>query len=161
MNWSRVKSIMIFFLIGINVFLLIVFGLITYRENYIPDSVIDAAASVLASEGFPCDSDLIPNMYKSAAVLNTDFYTASELSDAFFGRQLPVQNRRIFADCRIGLRRGKADRQRKLVCFRIRPHRKIRLAAEKSAARLKKPGLICAARFMTAGISSLSCIIKE
>ena len=91
MNWSRVKSIMIFFLIGINVFLLIVFGLITYRENYIPDSVIGAAASVLASEGFPCDSDLIPNMYKSAAVLNTDFYTASELSDAFFGRQLPFR----------------------------------------------------------------------
>lgn len=91
MNWSRVKSIMIFFLIGINVFLLIVFGLITYRENYIPDSVIGAATSVLASEGFPCDSDLIPNMYKSAAVLNTDFYTASELSDAFFGRQLPFR----------------------------------------------------------------------
>ena len=82
---------MIFFLIGINVFLLIVFSFITYRENYIHDDVINAAASVLETGGFPCDPNLIPNRYRNTPVLNADFYTASELSDAFFGRQLPFR----------------------------------------------------------------------
>lgn len=91
MNWARIKSIMIFFLIGINIFLLAVAAVTTYRENSVSDDVVAAAANVLKAEGFPCDADSIPNMYKTATVLNADFYTPGELSDAFFGRQLPFR----------------------------------------------------------------------
>lgn len=88
MNWTRIKSIMIIFLLFINIFLVIVMGITTYRENNIPEEVVLASASILEKEGFPCDKDIIPDMYKTAPDLSAEFYSANELAEMFFGKQM-------------------------------------------------------------------------
>ena len=87
MNWAKIKSIMICFLIFMNVFLLAFLTLTTLRENTVPKSVIDASVKILEKEGFKCDKAIIPDSYYVLPRLSAQFYSASSLSDLFFGKQ--------------------------------------------------------------------------
>ena len=88
MNWSKLKSIMIFLLFGINIFLLIFMGITTFNENKISDKVITATVNTLNAQGFECDESIIPRRDYSLPVLTIKFYSAVELSDMFFGKQM-------------------------------------------------------------------------
>ncbi|MEE0867777.1 MAG: hypothetical protein UIL37_05705 [Clostridia bacterium] len=91
MNWSKLKSIMIFMLFGINIFLLIFMGITTFNENRISDKVITATVNTLKAQGFECDEAIIPRRDYSLPVLTIKFYSAVELSDMFFGKQMPFR----------------------------------------------------------------------
>ncbi len=91
MNWSKIKLIMIYFLFGMNVFILAFTAVITYRENKIPESVVSSSLQVLAERGFSCDESLFPDYIYSLPDLSAEFFSASELSDMFFGRQIPFR----------------------------------------------------------------------
>ena len=88
MNWAKIKSIMIIFLIIINIFLVIVLGITTYRENNIPDEVTKAAAELLEKSGFPCDESIIPDMYVRTSNITAEFLSANELGEIFFGKEM-------------------------------------------------------------------------
>lgn len=88
MNWTKIKSLMIFFLIGINVFLLVFLSVTTYRRNIVPDEVLSASVKVLEKEGFMCEKNILPSSYVTLPSLAAEFHTASSLSSLFFGRQL-------------------------------------------------------------------------
>ena len=94
MDWSKVKNIIILFLISINIFLIIVMGITTFQENYIPGEVLDAAVKVMKNDGFICDKAILPDTYKKATVLKAEFYSASELSEIFFGDQVPFRTKK-------------------------------------------------------------------
>lgn len=88
MNWSKIKSIMIYFLIAINIFLLAFFTITTVHRSTIPDEVLDASLEVMKKEGFECDKQLLPASHYTLFSLSADFYSAASLSDLFFNRQL-------------------------------------------------------------------------
>ena len=88
MNWSKIKSIMIYFLIAMNTFMIAFIALTSIRESSIPDEVITASVEVLKRDGFKCDASVIPDTYYNLPDLGAQFYSAGELSDIFFGKQL-------------------------------------------------------------------------
>lgn len=91
MDWSRIKNIIIIFLIVLNIFLLAMMGVTTYRENYISPDVLNSALKVLKKDGFLCEPDIMPDMYIDAVVLKTEFYSAIELSEIFYKKQVPFR----------------------------------------------------------------------
>ena len=88
MNWSKIKSIMICFLIAINVFLLAFLSITVFRQTTIPDKVLSASVEVMKKEGFDCDTQLLPKVYYTLPSISAQFYSAAALSDLFFKRQL-------------------------------------------------------------------------
>ena len=88
MNWSKIKSIMIYFLIVMNIFMIAFIYLTSVRESLIPDKVIFAAVEVLKHDGFICDTSVIPDTSYTLPDLDAEFYSAGELSEIFFKKQL-------------------------------------------------------------------------
>lgn len=88
MNWSKIKNIMIFFLIAMNIAMLGFITMSSVRDAAIPENVIDASLKVMADENFKCDSTLFPRKSYNLPRLDVKFYTATELSDLFFLKQL-------------------------------------------------------------------------
>lgn len=91
MSWSKIKSIMIYFLIAMNLFMALFIAVTNYRDTHIPNKVIQAAEDILREDGFKCDKKLIPASTYELSVLDTSFYSANELSEIFFGKQLPFK----------------------------------------------------------------------
>ena len=91
MDWSKIKNIIIIFLIVLNIFLLVMMGVTTFRESYISPDILKAALNVLKQDGFLCDEDIMPDMYIDAVVLKTEFYSAIELSEIFYKKQVPFR----------------------------------------------------------------------
>lgn len=91
MNWSRIKTIMICFLVFINVFLISFLGITTYKKNNISSEVVNASIKVLSDKNFSCDKNLFPNKNLELPRLNAYFYSPSELCDVFFKRQVPFR----------------------------------------------------------------------
>ncbi len=88
MRWSRIKTIMIYFLLVMNVFM-IGFNLFTsLQESTVPANVIEASVKVLKRDGFDCKKELLPDSTYELPVLKASFYSASDLSDIFFDKQL-------------------------------------------------------------------------
>ena len=93
MNWTNLKTILIYFLIGMNIFLIICMAIFTHNENAVPDDVLQAACTLLRDDGFEIEPDALPDSYISLPVINASFYSPSELSDIFFGKQLPFRTK--------------------------------------------------------------------
>lgn len=91
MSWSKIKSIMIYFLIAMNLFMAIFIVCTNYRDTHIPNKVIQASVDILKRDGFECDKKIIPASTYELSVLDTSFYSADELSEMFFGKQLPFK----------------------------------------------------------------------
>ena len=87
MNWSKIKSIMICFLIAMNLFMALFIVIANYRDTHIPDKIMQTTVDILEKNGFECDSNLIPSITYELPVLDTSFYSANELSEIFFGNQ--------------------------------------------------------------------------
>ncbi len=88
MRWTKIKSIMIYFLIAMNLFMLTFIAFDAYRKTVIPDNVIEASLEVLEKSGFECDSKDFPKSNYYLSPLDVTFYSASDLSELFFGRQV-------------------------------------------------------------------------
>lgn len=89
MTWTRIKKIMIYFLLAMNLFMLGFIAVRSYRQSIIPDNVISAATKVLTEAGFDISGADIPDKYYTLSSLDATFYSASDLSDLFFGTQVP------------------------------------------------------------------------
>lgn len=91
MNWNKIKSIMIYCLIAMNLFMAAFIVWTNYRDTHIPDKVIEASLDILRRDGFECDKKLVPTASYELPVLNTSFYSPDELSEIFFGKQMPFK----------------------------------------------------------------------
>lgn len=74
-----------------NLFMASFIAVTNYRDTHIPNKVIRAAADILEQDGFQCDEKLIPTSTYELPVLDAAFYTTNELSEIFFGKQLPFK----------------------------------------------------------------------
>ncbi len=88
MNWSKIKNIMIFFLIAMNIAMVAFIAMTSLRDAAIPESVIDASIKVMEGGNFECDRALFPSKSYTLPRLDVKFFTASELADIFFSKQL-------------------------------------------------------------------------
>lgn len=88
MKWTRIKDIMLYFLIAMNIFMLIFIAVTTMQQSVIPDKVINASIKVLQDSGFKCSKEIFPSSYYTLPTLDAQFYSASDLSDLFFGKQV-------------------------------------------------------------------------
>ena len=88
MNWTKLKNIMLAFLIFMNVLLLFIISLSTLIEENIPESAIDAGIEILIKDGFSCNKDVFPKTYESIPTITAKYYAATELSQIFFKNQL-------------------------------------------------------------------------
>ena len=88
MKWSKLKSIIICFLLAMNLSMLFFIGFDSYKKTVIPDKVIEAALKVLEDSGFECSKEDFPKSNHYLPTLSVTFYSASDLSELFFGRQV-------------------------------------------------------------------------
>ena len=88
MNWSKIKTIMICFLFVMNIFMALFILTTTLSESAVPQKVIDATVEVLEKDGFSCKKETVPTVSYKLPVLEASFYSASDLSDMLFGKQL-------------------------------------------------------------------------
>ena len=88
MKWTRIKNIMLLFLIAMNIFMIAFIAVTTIQRSTVPEAVIEASLQVLEDAGFQCKRELFPTSYTTLPSLNTRFYSASDLSELFFGKQL-------------------------------------------------------------------------
>ena len=91
MKWSKIKSIMVYFLLAINIFMLIFIAFDSHQKTVIPEDVIDSAFKVLTDSGFRYEKSDFPDSYCYISPLDVSFYSASDLSDLFFGKQVPFR----------------------------------------------------------------------
>lgn len=91
MSWSKIKSIMVYFLIAMNLFMALFIAITNYRDTHVPGKVIEASAEILKRDGFNCDKKIIPASTYELPVLDTSFYSADKLSEVFYGKQLPFK----------------------------------------------------------------------
>jgi len=106
MKWTRIKNIMLFFLIAMNIFMIAFISVTTIQRTTVEESVIEASLKVLEDTGFQCDKELFPTTYTTLPSLNAHFYSASDLSELFFGKQVAfrtVENLLIAKDGRATL----------------------------------------------------------
>ena len=57
-------------------------------SQLLPKKVLDASVSFLNKSGFKFDNESFPDTYYTLPSYNAHFYSASELSDLFFGKQV-------------------------------------------------------------------------
>lgn len=88
MKWSKIKSLMIYFLVAMNLFMLTFIAFDSYRKTVIPQKVITASLKVLNASGFECSKKDFPDSNYYLPSLDVEFYSASDLSELFFGRQV-------------------------------------------------------------------------
>ena len=88
MKWTNIKNIILGFLVGINILMIAYTGISTWRQNSISPSVVKASVKVLENEGFECPEDIFPSSYYDLPTLDATFYSASDLSELFFKKQL-------------------------------------------------------------------------
>ena len=89
MKWPKIKNIMICFLLVMNLSMLCFISLDSYKKIVIPDNVIRASLKILEDSGFRCSKEDFPSSNHYLSSLNVTFYNASDLSELFFGEQVP------------------------------------------------------------------------
>lgn len=88
MKWTKIKSIMVCFLILMNLFMLAIIAVTTRQQSSIPERVVNATFSVLKQSGFELADEIFPDTYYTLPSYNAQFYSASDLSELFFGKQV-------------------------------------------------------------------------
>ncbi len=88
MKWTKIKSIILFFLLGMNIFMLIIIGITIGKQMEIPKEVVDSSISVLDKSGFEIDRKIFPDTYYKLPSYGATFYSAGDLSNIFFGKQV-------------------------------------------------------------------------
>lgn len=88
MNWSKIKNIMIMFLIAMNIAMLAFIAMTSMRDAAVPEDVITSSLAVMQRDGFECDRDVFPSKRYTLPRLSAKFFSASELSELFFSKQL-------------------------------------------------------------------------
>ena len=71
-----------------NILLLTIISLSTLIEENMPENAVDAGIKILSESGLDCSRDVFPKTFKSIPVLTAKFYSATELSEIFFDKQL-------------------------------------------------------------------------
>ena len=71
-----------------NLFMLTFIAFDSYKKTVIPDNVITASLKVLEDSGFKCDRKDFPKSNYYLPPLSVTFYSASDLSELFFNRQV-------------------------------------------------------------------------
>lgn len=88
MKWSKIKNIMIYFLLVMNLSMLAFISLDSYKKTVIPDNVIRASLKILEDSGFNCSEEDFPSSNHYLPSLSVTFHSASDLSELFFGEQV-------------------------------------------------------------------------
>ena len=88
MKWSSIKNIMVWFLIFMNLFMLAIITATSLKKAYIPDNVIKSSLSVIRQSGFEIEDDIFPKKYYTRPTYKAQFYSASDLSELFFRKQI-------------------------------------------------------------------------
>lgn len=104
MKWANIKNIILGFLICVNVLFLAYISITTWQQRTIPEKVILASVKLIENEGFECSEDIFPSKYHDLPSLETTFYSASDLSELFFGKQVPF---RTVGDTLVAKQEGK------------------------------------------------------
>lgn len=91
MNWSKIKTIMIVFLLFLNIFLVSFLAITTFQENNISNELVESSISVLSKKGIVCDREIFPAKKYTLPRLSVKYYQPSELCDMFFGKQIPFR----------------------------------------------------------------------
>ena len=87
MKWTKIKNIILWFLLAMNIFMIAVITITTQNRESVPEEVVDASVSVLTKSGFSIDREAFPDTYHMLPDYSTKFYSASELSNLFFKKQ--------------------------------------------------------------------------
>ena len=88
MKWSSIKNLMVGFLIFMNVAMLAIIIATSVNKAYIPQKVINSTLSVIRKSGFEITKGTFPDKYYSLPTYKSEFYSASDLSDLFFKKQI-------------------------------------------------------------------------
>ncbi len=87
MKWTKIKNIILCFLLAMNIFMIAVITITTQNRESVPQEVVDASVSLLTKSGFTIERETFPDTYHMLPDYSTKFYSASELSNLFFKKQ--------------------------------------------------------------------------
>jgi len=88
LNWTKIKNIILAFLIVMNIFMLFVIAFTSNQKTKIDKKVIDSSISVLRKSGFKIKKEDFPDSYYKLPSYSATFYSAGELSELFFKKQI-------------------------------------------------------------------------
>ena len=71
-----------------NIFMLAIIAITTYNKETIPTEVVDSSISLLKKSNFSISRNLYPDKYYMLPDYNAKFYTAGDLSQLFFKKQV-------------------------------------------------------------------------
>ena len=87
MKWTKIKNLILWFLLAMNIFMIAIIAITTQNRESIPKEVVEASVSILTKSGFSIGSEKFPDTYHMLPDYSTKFYSASELSNLFFKKQ--------------------------------------------------------------------------
>lgn len=88
MSWSKVKNIMIFILVAINLFLIADIGLTSFMRASLPKGTGENFKGVLYSRGIEIDDKLVPKYYETRKTLEGEFCDIDYLTKIFIGESV-------------------------------------------------------------------------
>ena len=71
-----------------NLFMLAIIAATSLKKAYIPENVIKASLAVIRQSGFEITDDIFPQKYYTRPTYKAQFYSASDLSELFFEKQI-------------------------------------------------------------------------
>jgi len=91
LKWTKIKNIILGFLLIMNIFMLLIIAITSGQKMTVPKEVINSSVSFLKNSGFTIDEKQIPGKYYTLHSYNATFYSASDLSELFFKKQVPFR----------------------------------------------------------------------
>ncbi len=92
MNWSKIKNIMIFILVAVNLFLIGDISFTRYASTSLPKGTGESFQTVLSKNGIELEGYLIPEYYETRRVINSEIYSVDNLSEIFFDQPVKYES---------------------------------------------------------------------
>lgn len=87
MNWSKIKNIMIFILVAVNLFLIADISVMHYSSTALPEGTGESFKKVLEKNNIELEGYLVPKYYETRKVIEAEFYDIDFLTKAFLNGQ--------------------------------------------------------------------------
>ena len=87
MNWSKIKNIMIFILVAVNLFLIGDIFVMHYSSTALPEGTGESFKKVLEKNNIELEGYLVPKYYETRKVIEAEFYDMDYLTKAFLQGQ--------------------------------------------------------------------------
>lgn len=88
MNWSKIKNVMIFILVFINLFLIVNVAFTKYASRSLPEGTGESFENILEKSGITLEKKIVPRYYETRKIVKAEAYDIDYLTELLIGEKV-------------------------------------------------------------------------